>query len=384
MNRDARPAVDLAGLLAGDPVQRRTLLRGAALAALGLPAALAGCGKTVKLEENTSTYRIIYAAGGTNPPIGDLARLIGARARAVVMHPTLMVHNAGDLVPTLKAFTGLGAFDARTNTYQVQPLLVVAASQPAAIESILAQAIKHGTKIVAYPTALRHQTAAIRIDVVQAATMLAQHAAAWANTHNHGHGEVLLLLPNPADRGVLKPCQDDGPLIEQTLRAALARAAPGLTIVGSARSYYAALGEIVVRRALAAHPGVKMVLSWDDDPALGAATALGRHHSSAPHDSLYVGALGMPAVATRETLTVLARDDVLRVVIAARARDLANAMVDLPRTLLRGGSPRDIDLTLQTLTPGSAALTRYSQDYSRTPSQDVNGDTDLNPETPGG
>jgi ABC-type sugar transport system substrate-binding protein len=381
MTPDPPRAGELAGLLAGDAVGRRALLRGAAVAAIGLPGVLAACGKTTLLEANTSYYKVDTV--GTSPPSGDLARLITQRAAALHMRPSLSALYGIDLVDTLQRQTRLGLYVARTNKYEAEDLILVAASQPAQIEPLLAAAVTHGTKIVAYPAALRHQTAAILVDVVQAATMLATHAAAWATSRRGGRGKVLLLLPDPDRLTHLKRLyQDDGPAIEQALRTTLARAAPGLTVVGRARGDYAALGELVVGRALSKHPDATMVLSWHDDAALGAATALRHRHASASPDSLYVGALGMPAVFSRDTLTALMRDDVLRVVIAARARDLANAMVELPHALLRGDSARDVRLALQTLTPRSAALTGYIRDYARVPSRTVFRETPLYSDAP--
>jgi ABC-type sugar transport system substrate-binding protein len=360
------------GLLAGHPVGRRTVLRAAAGAAIGAPWALVGCGTTSTLPKDNS-YLIV--ADGSSPPLGDLARLVAARARAVGMNPAL-VQEKGSAPTYLPLQTGLGSFDPKTNsTPPINQLIVLGAAYPATVEPIVATAIRRGVKIVSYPTVARYQTAAIVVDAGAAAVMLASHAAAWAQKQLGGKGGVLVVLPPatpPVGNFVDSPYLSDGPTVEQAIRTTLARAAPGLKVVATARaqgSPGASAGLAAVRAALASSPGVRVVLVWDDDTAIGAAHALVGHYPASEHKNLYVGGLGAPAVTSRATFTLLQRNDVLRAVVAAGVRDLANAMVDLPRSLVGGAAAHNITLPPQLLTPGSSALASYSSDYSLHPDE---------------
>ena len=100
--------------------------------------------------------------------------------------------------------------------------------------------------------------------------------------------------------------------------------------------------------------------------AVGAASALRSLHPSG-RDKLYAGGLGMPTLASRDSILELRRDDVLRAVAAVSLRDLANAAVDLPTTLLLGKPGSDIVLEPRLLTPGSRALAETGRDFVADP-----------------
>ncbi len=324
------------------------LTRRAALAAAAL--LLAGCGTTVKVAGNRTVYAL--DAAGTSPPVGDLARLLTARARATGMNPVLTAGGALGLPQTVRGQTALGQYDpAIDKRPPVNRVVVVAAVDPRPLAPELATARRHGVAVVTYPVALAHRSAAVRFDIAAAARALARAAAP------HARGEVLLLLPPAAARG-LNPYADSGPAIAAAVRGVLPR-------VRTATAMYAGGGAEAVRE----HPGVGTVLAWDDDTARGAAGAL---------RGGWVGGLGAPAVTSRATLAALRRGD-LQAVVAARPRDLARALVDLPRALLRGTAPRDVVLAPHTLTPGSAALAAYAADYAKRPGTTNYMNTPLNP-----
>jgi len=392
--RDTRHVIELRRLVAGEPVSRRTVLRAAA-AGLALPAALSAC-STATPTAPTPAYHIFGAY--FNPPIGDLALLITARAKELGMEPSLIGDSAADLLMHLRVLTTPGSYNPATNkpsTYGsviVVPALDtsvdVEANVPDSIEPLAATAIRNGFRIVAYPTPLKHQTAAILVDPVQAATMLATQAATWARGHVPAGANVLFVLPPTSDLGDL-PYATDAAAIERAFRVTLAHQAPDLAIAASAtasaqeyppaprrkKAIEMTPGFTAVAGALKHNPQIQIVLLWNDDAVFGAAQALRAHHPHTPRRNLFVGALGLPAVASRETFTELQRDDILRVVVAARARDLANAMVDLPHALTYDKPPaRDIELPLQVLTPHSSALTAYSKDYMRHPPDESNYD----------
>jgi len=355
----------------GEGVDRRQALRlgGAALLSLAVPA-LAACGTTTAVHPNRSEYAI--DANGTSPPIGDLARLIAARARQRAMAPTLSALGSQLTPPALAVQTRPGRFDPQTNTTPpATGLVIVGTANPDALEPVAATAIRHGAQIVSYPTALAHRTAAVIADVNTGAGALAQQAGAWARGRLGGDGRVLLVLP-PAGAAI-NPYAAFPADTEDALRTALAREAPGLAVAGVTQAQFAAGGRAAVAQALATHPDVRVVLVWDDDTAVGAAQA------ARGRADMFVGGLGAPAVTSRATFAELHRGDVLRVIVAVRVRDLANALVDLPHSLLAGAPPSNVTLPWQTLTAGSATLAAYSSDYALRPSSTNYDNTPLTP-----
>jgi hypothetical protein len=352
--------VRLSGVFAGEAIGRRRLLRLGASATLGLvmPAAVPACGTVTPMPLHNSYP--IDVARSTNPPLDVLTRLVMQRADALQMAPAVL----GEWnEPLLAGQTGHAlTFDLATNRYPPDNLLIViGAVNLVEAEPLLERGIRSGIQIVGYPVALRHQTAAILVDASAAAGILATHAATWVQNRLQGHAEALIVLPPDVATLAYAP---QSAAIEQTLRVTVGRLAPGLVIRSTTQASGSSDAATAVGRALAEHSGVQVILVWDDDTAIGAAEALRTHQADSRRDQRYVGALGLPAVATAATLRELHRDDVLRVVVAARARDLASAMVDLPHALLGGQRSADVRLELQTLTPRSVSSLDYARDYT--------------------
>jgi hypothetical protein len=353
-------------LLAGETVDRRTALRASArgLLLLSAPAALSACGRTVPLFVDRVGYQLDASLGEGLVPLSELVPLITARARQLGMDPVLNQVPAGQMSQLLRQQSSLGAFNPQTNLRPVaNRLVVMCAVEPSSLEPIAAEAIKRGVKIVPYPRPLRNQTAAIVFDVPAAAATLARGAAAWANQRLGGRGRVLL-APPPSECSNENALCAEGAAIEQAWRATLAREAPGLEIV----TFDGAVGELGGSEALApmvrSH-GIQLALTWSDEVGTGLAQSLRRHPPSGTDaQDLYVAALGAPTVVSRSTFAELQQQGPLRTVIAARLRDLANAMVDLPHSLLHEGPARSVALAPSTLTPHSSALASYSSDYA--------------------
>jgi ribose transport system substrate-binding protein len=352
---------------------RREVLRLGAATCLALPIAFAGCGKTTKAVHDGVNYTLILGSG----PTGVLLPLIAARAKATGMSPVTAL-NSGGAAGALKHVAGRSVtFDPTSNSYPATTsLAVVAAQQPAVLESVAAAALKRGVKIVTYPTALRSRSAAIFVDPVRAATMLATDAVTWARSKLGGHGEVLVLLPR-MDEGLLThdAFATSIPQIEQALRSTLATL-PGLTVRFAVPTYAGRSLDV-----LPANAAPQIVLCYEDELAVLVAQEARRKLSPAERSRLYVGALGLPCVSARGVLEALRQGGSLRAIVAARPRDLANAMVDVPNALLNGGPVGDVRLPLQLLTRGSPGLAAYATDYPRTgpPTSLLGAGTYLNP-----
>ncbi len=352
---------------------RRGMRRAVALGAVVVASVvLAACGTTVHPADNRATAYAIDA-NGTSPPLGDLARLLTQRARATGMTPVLTAAAGPTLQADVRRQTRRGIYDPASNrTPPVNSLVVVGALAPGALDPIAAAAMRRGVKIVSYPLALPHRTAAVVADPARGARLLGDDAAAWAHAHGRDHGHALLVLP-PPEFDAVNPYAARAATIERALRAALAAHAPGVRVT-TATGAYPAGGARAVTRALQTDPRLSIVLAWDDDTALGAAQAL-----KATDGPRFAGALGAPAVTSRATLDALGRDGPLNAVVAVDPRDLADALVDLPRALLRGARPRDVELPWRTLTARSPTLAAYARSYARHAATTAYADTQLNP-----
>ncbi|HEY5198507.1 MAG TPA: hypothetical protein VIJ51_15910 [Solirubrobacteraceae bacterium] len=361
-------------LLSGEPVDRRAVLWAAGMGALacGVPATLAGCGSAAPAGPAAPVDHAPYPVAVNVIPAGDLLSALSARAEALGADPQVF-EASGPGLPEVLAHVTAPPLDAQTNRLLAPPrVAVVGVSDLRALEPVAAAAIRRGTKIVAYPVAIENQTAAILADAPQAATMLVGQAVSWARGEKLTRGTVLLLLPQvddvfPYDSAAAAAT------ITQAVRAALAREAPGLTLVATS---------MLTEQAMRANPQARILLFAHDDAAAEQAQRL-RQSRPTGQPSLFAGALGLPVVTSRATFDELQRDDILRVVIAARLRDLAGAMVDLPEALVGGRAPRSVQLALQTLTPGSSALSDYSQDYALNPSTATFNGRYLNPSVAG-
>jgi ABC-type sugar transport system substrate-binding protein len=365
----------------GELVDRRTALRTALRAAaatslgLGLPGVLSACGKT-EAPVIATDYLLEYAdtalpPGLASPPLGDLVRLVTARARLLRVQPVL---SPGEGVGTAAPPADLALLTAARNevdpaTGKHPPAIGVAVAgpfEPALIDPVAAAAAQRGVKLVSYLVPFAPRAAAITVPPAQLGALLATHAAGWAQQRHGGRGEVLLVVPDAGARSTNGAFVLTAPESEQALRRTLARVAPGLRIAGTLQAHAAVSVRQRLARALRAHPRVRLVLCWSDDTAVGAAAALRALHPGG-RDGWYVGGQGTPALTSRAAIDELRRDDILRALVAARPRDLAQALVDLPHALLTGRAPRDIRIAPQTLTPGSAALAAHARDYSRDP-----------------
>ncbi|MDQ6751403.1 MAG: substrate-binding domain-containing protein [Actinomycetota bacterium] len=347
---------------AGDLLDRRALLRVAAGAALGigLPAALGGCGGGDKLNAQRKavagrSIAIDYAS--YYAPIDDLRRLVLARAQRTGASVTFSSDPSGAAaqLASLRTLAGhRGGFR----------VIVTAAFDAAAVDPIAAAAIKRGIKIVSYVTPLGHQTAAIEVDPARTGALLAMNAAGWSHARLGGRGSVLLVVASTGET-VPDPFVAGAARSEAAIRSTLAARAPGLRIAGTATAYGTPDARQAVAQSLAAHPDARVVLCWNDATAVGAAQALRDRHPAGDRTRLYAGGQGAPAITAAQTLAQLRRDEVLRCLVAPRLGDLADALVDVPSSLLRNQPARSFAPRIEVLTPTSDQLRSYERDYAR-------------------
>ncbi|MDO8211693.1 substrate-binding domain-containing protein [Conexibacter sp. CPCC 206217] len=368
--------------------RRELLLRGAAgaLAAVWLPPALAGCGAEPEQfglhvrELAARSIAIDYAS--YYPPVQELRALVRERAQRVGARVTFSDDAAGAAAQRAE----FGRLTSDSSGFRV---VAVAPFDAAALDPLAAEAIERGIGIVTYAVSLAHQSATITADPARAGRLLARNAADWAARALPDGGDVLIVRPSPsatppqpaasattpdADRSATTPAAPSGapvadpfaPLArpwESALLEALAARAPQLRAVAATTAQSSADAEAAVARALRDYPGVRVVLSWNDSTAVGAASALRRAHPSGEWSGLYAGGVGAPAIASTASLDALRDDPVLRCLVAPRLRDLANALVDVPLALLRRRRPPTAPVPLTVLTPGASQLRAFARDY---------------------
>ncbi|HEY6759302.1 MAG TPA: substrate-binding domain-containing protein [Baekduia sp.] len=324
---------------------RRDALKLGLGTALGLGAA--GCGSDngplsgphTRAVERTSIaidYASYYA------PAPDLIRLAQDHARARGLATTFSDDPSGSAaqVASVKALTGpRGGFK----------VVVVAPFDAAVLDAIVQDAMSRGVSVVSFVSPLRHATAAIGVDAAGAARQLVSHARAHA-----GHQpQVLLVLP-PARSPIPDPFFGYATGAAQALRQATAAA--GLDVAATVTALGTPDGRDAVRAALAQHPDVTTVLTWNDATALGAAAALPR--------TAYVGGLGAPAVTTAAPLHALDAGGPLRCLVAARLATLAGALIDVPATVLKGAKPSTAPVPIEVFTAGAQTTRAALKDYA--------------------
>jgi hypothetical protein len=362
------------GVLAEEPVDRRTLLRGALRAAtgvgcaVGVPAALTGCATYVRVVQQAPHYAIV---ADLVPP--GLSSMIVQRAGrlkvAAYVDPAAAVDQRAATFGYLGARSGSGGgvFSPITDQWPRDDDVIVVQAGTAA-DTTAHMLIGQGVKVVSYLAPLRYRTAQITVDAGSLAGLLAADAAAWAQEHRQGPVTALFIAaPNDSGNG---PLSDGAPpesasVEDRAIRATFARLAPNITLrTGSASDD--------ILSALNADPSLGIVLWGWDTEAQTYAQQLRRQFPSARREQLYLGGLGGPSLGgpeaglttVRQIIEELRRDDVLRAVATVRLSDLANALVELPVALLRKHQPYDIAVPPILLTPRSAALKVYARESS--------------------
>ncbi len=333
--------------MSGALTRRGALARAARMGAGAGLLGLAGCGDVHRRgAEELATARSSIAIDHASfyAPIEDLRRLVQGEARRRDARVLFSADPSG--APAQQA--SLRRLTAADSGFRV---VVVAPFDPTAVAPLLGAARGRGMDVVGLVTPVAHQSAAILVDGAGAAGLLAADAARWAG--GHAGGGVLLVAP-PARSPVPDPFHP----YARGAAVALARAveAAGLRVAGRVEALGAADAAPAVRGALAAHPGVRVVLTWNDATALGTAGVVRRAD--------YVGALGAPAVTGRAALAALEGPGPLRCLVAPRLAALAEALVALPLGLLRGAAPRSTTLRAQTLVRGGAAARAARADYA--------------------
>jgi ABC-type sugar transport system substrate-binding protein len=378
LNRAPQTLPGAQSLLAGDPVDRRTVLRAAlrtaagAGMALGVPAALAGCGQYVKIVAPQQLYSIDLLSD----PYVDfpgIESLIADRVRTSGVAISLK---------TWSDATGQQQFfqSETSGPENIQPIdpatdkpvlgvkvFVVQALDPATLDPIAQASLKTGAQIVSFLTPLEHQTAQITVDPGQLGSLLATDAAAWARSTLHAPATALFVFPWPGfiDQGTFLASAANAQAEQQAARAAFTRLSPDLalsTLQAPARGPETADS---VARAMRADPSVRIVLCALDTDAVAVAQMLrGRGAPDDGRADVYVGGFGAPTIAP-PALAELRLDLALRAIAAVRPRDLAYALVDLPLALLDNKKPYNVVIPGELVTPRSPLLAAYQTDYAQ-------------------
>lgn len=330
-------------------LSRRDFIRlgAAGAAALAAPGMLASCGngrdEPGPQAEDVARRSVAIDYASYYAPYPAFRRLAEARAR----RSGTLVRFSDDASGAAAQVASLTLLAGDRGGFRV---IVVAPFDPDAVDAIAADAVGRGIRIVSFVVPLEHGTCAIAVDPDQVAALLVEHARAHASPG----ARVLLVAPPP---GPVVP--DPFVAYSADVHAALARRLTS----GSLRvaQSITALGEADARDAVAAavsdDPDLSVVLTASDVTALGAAAAL------RGIDGAYVGGAGAPAISGPRSLDALDGRGPLRCLVAPRLSTLADAVIDLPRALLRGEDAADMVIPARLFTPGSPLTRAARTDY---------------------
>ncbi len=343
------------------------------LALAAAPVVLAGCGKVTHIHPRKSfAFIYSYALGRygdppSNPPIRAFMRALGHRAHKYSM--TIVLEDGNDPAASLrKDLAPYWQLDPAIDGYPLQYKVVAATTPGLTQSSDIVSATKRGVVVIGFLDHVPHESATIGVDPARMGELLAGNLLRWL----HGRrdpGQIMLLVPSPraADHSML--FAGTAAQSEAVLRRALA-AVPGAPRIAATVPVDPVSGadgvtaRPLVRRALKAHPGVRIILSLTDEAAVGAAAVL---QAAYPHDlsGLYVGALGVPALSSRTTVDALNRPCCLRAVVAVSTQTLADALVDMSDRVQDGKRAASVTVPPVVLQRGSPALAAAGHEYRR-------------------
>jgi ABC-type sugar transport system substrate-binding protein len=263
-------------------IDRRTLLRRGALTtgALSVSSLLAACGGA--LSSNSASGSSGGGKSGDAKKIGF--SFLYSEVPAAAALKKFANERAGQLGYTVltdnirggKLDEQLASLDSFI-TRKVDAL-VVHVTDPSAYGAVQAKAKKANIPFFTYATAIKGSDGAVLFPFKPAAENLADDAIAWAKKNLGGqHAQILVLsyTGDPLGREASK-----------ILGQRIADAGLG-NVVASQDALDQATGLRVTEDALKAHPGINIVMAWNDGGALGAAQALKK--AGADPAETYVG-----------------------------------------------------------------------------------------------
>lgn len=192
-----------------------------------------------------------------------------------------------------------------------------------AAEPIAEAALDAGLIWVTYGGSLEHQSADIRFSFREGGTLLGTAAAKWAQEHLGGKGKIAFLTDSTIELGRERT---------KGMIDAFTKAAPGVDVVAREQAIDPDTGLSRTKAILAKHPDLNLVLGVTDAAAYGGFKALQQAGRAKDDAKTFVGGQDGSA----PSLLAVRQGTFYRASAALAPKDIAAAIVDVPRTVAAG------------------------------------------------
>lgn len=201
-------------------------------------------------------------------------------------------------------------------------VLIIHPAEANALESVLAQAIEKGVKVIAWDTVMENCHVGYVINNYEAGEMIGLHAAKWNKEKLGGKAKVAVLdypiYPELVDRA-------------NGIVAGIRKNAPDAEIVAQSSAINATEGMAKTETILMANPGIKVIACIGDGGAIGANEAV----KASGHGAADFGIFSCDA--TQEALSKMVNDEYIRMTLSMGTYDVvAEQLVGLAKKLLAG------------------------------------------------
>jgi ABC-type sugar transport system substrate-binding protein len=291
----------------------------AALAVLGAALALAACGSSDDKGDTTANaaatkktrtvgFTFLYSE---IPVAAALKGFANKRAKALgykVLTDNIRGGKIDEQLASIDSFI----------TRKVDAI-VVHVTDPKAYGAVRERARKAHIPFFTYATAVPGSDGAVLFPFADASKQLAADAADWVQKNLDGNGQILVLsyTGDPPGREASK-----------VLGTGVANATQA-KVVAQQDALDQATGLRVTEDALKAHPGINVVMAWNDGGALGAAQALQR--AGKDPSKVYIGSNEGSELAVQ---AILKGNKYLKTVNLLSIKALGDGIIDLPHQYL--------------------------------------------------
>ncbi|MDT5011805.1 MAG: ribose transport system substrate-binding protein [Mycobacterium sp.] len=230
--------------------------------------------------------------------------------------------------------------------------MVVFPLEPTSMEKMAKAAIDKGLIWVSYGGSMQNQSGAILLNPYESGQALGKNAAAWAQQNLGGQGKAAFLVNETID---LTRQRDKG------VADAFTKLAPGVTVVAKQFANSQQSGLQAMDSILTAHPDINMVLTVNDDGAVGAYQSLLNRGRNPKDPKTYVGGQD----GTQQAMQLIQKGGIFRATSAVRLKDIGDAIIDLPTKIAKKQAGNGImNLPITVMTADSAQLTDFLADYA--------------------
>jgi ABC-type sugar transport system substrate-binding protein len=235
-------------------------------------------------------------------------------------------------------------------TQQV-PAIVCYPVEQTAIEPLAQQAQAAGIKWFGYGLKFTHEDGSILYQNYDTGHLLGVTAGDWVNKNLGGNAVVAQIAYPSAQVGRDR---------EKGYLEGFGSKVPGFKIVAREVGADHTTGNKIMTDMLTAHPDINVLLSIDDDAALGAYEAFLAAGRAKDDPKTWIGGCD----GTQQALETVQLGGIYRCSVAVSLKKIAYACIDLPKSVLEGGPSQDVVIAPEALTAETPDLLKqYLADY---------------------